>query len=348
MSNSGKNLIDELNRQMKRRMDTAAASSSEEVVTSEQTLEKYKALLASNGKFDLSFNAVECPESGGVFSTIDNGVLLLLPFDHMNDGDISDYKAARLLGVSFKLAVDSIDEENKKVICRFAVSREERTKVMAIRLNKVLKEELSKKNYPRVIGRIERVEKSYAIVNILNTGVYGKIDARNWQPCYTRMIKDKCSVGDYLEFDVAGMISGGKFPMSPSFRLDRTHIAENPWAKLSMVGLEVGSVLEVTCTERPSGLTYWWGKSDRAPGIEILCDYTTNFIPGETVVCGFTYLCRVRKLVVDLENPKECRLSAQPFEIVARDAERLASYRQSRKERALKESIGDPAEEKKE
>ena len=62
----------------------------------------------------------------------------------------------------------------------------------------------------------------------------------------------------------------------------------DPWTEI--VPLEKGAAITVRCVDKPAGKNYFWGVSDRAPGVEIMCLNNARL----KVLIGATFACEVK------------------------------------------------------
>lgn len=331
-------MLDRLNGALEEKLTVPGA---EKVGKKEEKLAFYKKVMSDRKTVEIKFTGADVSdenEQGGMFTKYEDGVLLVLPFSNMAEPEINKYRAAGLLNVTFRLHVESIDEAEGKVVLRFTNERERRQTVRMACINEI-NNRIEKKEYPRVRGRITRVDPFGAMVDILDQGIIGRIPATRWQPCFTRTLLGKCKVGEYYEFVIVSrMERRSDTPARPTYNLSRLDIAENPWDKVNSLGIKTGSAVLVTCYDKPDGKTFWWGSSERVPGIEILGDYTEKF-PKSSMFNGITYLCKVRQFNVDKDNPRNNRFSVTPFDVIEEDRAKFSGMVKARRIEVEKEEL---------
>ena len=85
----------------------------------------------------------------------------------------------------------------------------------------------------------------------------------------------------------------------------------------------------VRCVEKPVGKTYWWGVSERTPGIEIMGDFTVK-LGNKDIIEGITYKCKIKEIEVS-DNHKRNRFTVIPFGVSDDDVEKVEAVRRLRK-----------------
>lgn len=283
--------------------------------------EKYENYFNKNTVFDMSFDS--CAKDGS-FSRYDGEwFIVLLPEDPTEE--YTEYTIRtldRMIGTVFQVQVESIDESAKRVYVTLAgKSKASREAALKSAINREIEQQLNKGNEPRVWGSIIKVYEKYALVNILDQNIVGFIYLEHWQRGFTRSMKVACEKGEHYQFDIIRRApkSEGK---PTAWILSRRKLAGNPWDAVDFTGIEEGAVLIVKCVEKPVGKTYWWGSSDRVPGVSIMGDYNGMFNEDNGLVAGLRYRCKI----VEFENgerPKERKLKVSPYDVVDEDRSKL-------------------------
>lgn len=145
---------------------------------------------------------------------------------------------------------------------------------------------LQKNETVEVKGQVVSVKETYAIVNLYGKGIFGIVYLNDWSEEYIRSMHDVCSVDDIVPFYVTKSADSNR-SNRPFFKLKGTE-KNNTWSKLSDDLFHKGDACLVTCVER-TNKGYWWGKTSRAEGIEVFCDYNQKL----TIVEGNVYKCNV-------------------------------------------------------
>lgn len=155
---------------------------------------------------------------------------------------------------------------------------------------------------PVVFGRVLKIRPESIMVNILDADILGFISRANWSGIYTRTLMGLCQEGDYLQFEVLERSHRNKDTNSKAWILGRKNIARNPWEKVNIEGLQVDSYMVVKCMEKPEGKSYWWGVSDRLPGVEVMGDYTRFYTMQKGMFTGLSYHCKVISIEKNTKN----------------------------------------------
>ena len=312
------NLLDKLNKQLANELGEDYVQS---VRVNKSGIDVYKTYQEEERVFDIVFSSVD-PD--GTFSTMDGDVKLVLTEEEFNKVATSNntYATANLLGVTMQVKVVNFDPEGNKVYVALAGSTKLRYAVnMRNEINDELSKSLAQGKHPIVWGLIKKVTKQKVMVDILGRGILGFVNANNWCKDYVRTLEGKCKEGEYLQFEVLGRAP--KMENKPTaYILGRKNLVPSAWDTLDYEGLKEDGVMLVKCLEKPVGKTYWWGTSDRAPGIEILGDFTSKFPNEKSLFVGITYKCKIRK--VDKEGRK---ISVKPFDIIPADAPKVERLR---------------------
>lgn len=313
------NILDRLNKEIYTEISgEPAADKKQEYGT---VIEKYLEYAKNNKVFDVVFSSVD---TDATFSAVDGNVSIIL--DHEEFMKVakssSTYATANLLGVTMQAKVLSIDEVDRKVYVELAGA----TKLgyeanMRNEINDELARSLAKGNKPVVWGVVKRVTKDKILVDILGKGILGFLNKANWSKDFVRNMEAVCKVGEYFQFEVYGRAQ--KMEGKPTaWILGRKNLTTSAWENLDVEGLQEDGVILVRCTEKPIGKTYWWGVSDRVPGIDVLGDFTSKFPNERSIYVGITYKCKIRRL--DKEGKK---ISVKPFEVIPADLPKIERMR---------------------
>jgi len=286
-------------------------------------LAKYEEAKAQKKTITVSFDS--CDKTGN-FSTYDeNGVFIVLSGDQVADVQgVSNTRATgRMLGMEMKLYIKKIDEEKQTIYCEIPRS------VKAIAQNTVrdnINRELGRMvdagKTPVVWGRIIKVDAKKALVDILGQGVRGLVDTAYWQPGFTRSMIGMCEVGEYFQFEVRkrGILKSPN--QEPYWLLSRKELARDAWQDINYSNLEKGGVLLVKCIEKPVEKSYWWGVSDRLPGVELMGDYNSTYRQNGLMVEGITYKCNIKEIVMPTETTRG-KIKVAPFDVISSDYAKL-------------------------
>lgn len=304
----------------------------------EVVFKKYEQYQNSGEKVEVSFDACD---TEGTFTKYENDVLIILPGESVSSvkKHINVYSTARMLGISLKLKIKEVDRENDRVYCEMP---ELVTMHETIRgaIQKEIFRTLAAGEKPLVWGKITKVTPRRAIVSILNQGVLGIIDVTRWQKCYTRQLIGMCEVGDFFQFEIISQAP--KLQDKPvAWKLSRKDITEDAWSLIDYESLKQGGSILVKCIERPKGKNYWWGTSERTPGIEIMGDYTMRFQSGKTLIEGITYMCKIDNIEIHKDEYTSNKLSVIPFGVVPEDAPKLSNYKQLMKNTLQRSDTAD-------
>lgn len=180
---------------------------------------------------------------------------------------------------------------------------------------------------PVVWGRIVKVREGELLVDLCDVDLLGVMRVSHWQASFTRSLIGLAHEGDYMQFQVIGerkQEQGRK----QAFYLSRRKLSGDVWDTACMEGLEEGQQIVVKCKEIPHGKSYWWGVSDRIPGVDIMCDYSENWVANRTIFPQVSYICRIKRI----ERRKYrgnmiCRVSAKPLKVCNQDAATMSRLR---------------------
>lgn len=283
--------------------------------------DKYQKLLEQDQVFDVTFTSVD---PFATFSAMDGNVKVVLTHEEFMKvaKSSSTYATANLLGVTMQAKVLRVDKAENKVYVQLAGS----TKIayeatMRTEINEELAKNVAMGKRPVVWGVIKRVTKEKVLVDLLGRGILGFVNRSDWSVDYVRNLEAVCDPGEFYQFEV--IRKAPKMDGKPTaWILGRKNLTVSAWETLDVEGLKEDGVILVRCIEKPVGKTYWWGVSDRVPGIDILGDFTSRFPDDKSIYVGITYRCKVRK--VDKEGRK---ISVRPFAIIPADLPKVERMR---------------------
>lgn len=320
---TGKTIVD-LNRRINRELTEGGSEDVVKTGECSDRIEWYEQKMASGEVIELSFDS--CDYDGNL-SVLDSGVVVTMGRENLLlQGKSTDtHFVSKLLWVPMKLRVVKVDRGAKRVsVCFPNGVVKDGTLSLKSAINREISKALEAGQNPVLWCRVTKVTELVAFVDILNEGVNGIIDRAHWQKAYTRSLTGLVKEGEYYRMEV---IKRRKKEGKPAvWILSRKNLTVDPWENLDMSGLDKGTTLTITCTEKPAGKTYWWGVSDRLPGIEIMCDYSTSCGPN-SIVESVRYICNVTKISYDKESGKCGRINAVPFSIHKEDMAKVEAYR---------------------
>lgn len=285
-----KNLIEEQNRKQAERAYRILSNSEDHFAV-------YKQQLKNKDKIEVTFPLSDA--SGDLYMIDEHKIKVILPMNALQETD--RYYARELRGnyvgiKTLEVMIDRIDEENRIVYLKSGRTTE--SIVHAIR--KTLFDEVHNRYelqqagevlapYP-VYGTVVAVdaERQNATVRLFNQNIYATIHVSKWCKSYLRKIPDDVEELDCpMQFDLIGTarINGKKY-----FRLSGERYREDAWEKLPQEIMEKGSVIVVTCIEKPVDTRYWWGKVDGID-VEIMGNYTNKF----SLEVGRDYVCTIKR-----------------------------------------------------
>lgn len=282
---------------------------------------KYLEYLERDQVFDVVFTSVD-PDA--TFSAVDDNVKVVLTHEEFMKvaKSSSTYATANLLGVTMQAKVLTVDETENKVYVKLAGATKFTYEAnMRTEINEEIARNLALDRKPVIWGVVKRVTKNKILVDILGRGILGFLNKSNWSKDYVRNMEAVCKVGEFYQFEVYGRAQ--KVEGKPvAWILGRKNLTVSAWDTLDIEGLKEDGVILVRCIEKPVGKTYWWGVSDRVPGIDVLGDFTSRFPNDRSIYVGITYKCKVRK--VDKEGRK---ISVRPFAIIPADLPKVERMR---------------------
>lgn len=267
--------------------------------------EPYRKSMDSKAVFKVSFDLAD---SDGNLSVIDeNGVTIILTREEFTRTAIyySASLRAKFIGIPLIVQAIEIDEEQRKVYVTSGIGLHDEKTIRAALMKELIKE-INAEKKPVIMGCVISVNPNYALVNILNVNILGIIQVRDWQKGYTRTLDRETTSGDWKEFQV---ISFNKKKGSDyRFELSRVELTDDPWESIPEEFLEENAVISVRCEEKPVGKSFWWGKSQRIAGIEIMGNYNSRMAE---IMVSATYRCKIKE--VDL---KRHVFKVVPFDLI--------------------------------
>ncbi len=267
--------------------------------------EPYRNSMESKTVFKVSFNLAD--SDGNLSVMDDNGITIVLTYEEFKRTAVyySASLRAKFIGIPLIVQAVEVDEEQRKVYVTSGVGLHDEKTIRAALMRELLKEVKAEKT-PVVMGCVITVNPKYALVNILNVNILGIIQVRDWQKGYTRALDRETNSGDWREFQVVDV---NKKPGSDyRFVLSRVDLTDDPWESIPEEYLEENAVISVRCEEKPVGKSYWWGKSQRITGIEIMGNYNARLAE---IMVSATYRCKIKE--VDL---KEHIFKVVPFDMI--------------------------------
>lgn len=196
-------------------------------------------------------------------------------------------------------------------------------------INSEIEQKLAKGIHPVVLGRVLSVRQHSVMVNILDADIIGFINTSHWSVLYTRSLEGLCKEGDYLEFEVLRAAEKKAGTNVKAWILGRENITPNPWDEIGVESLRVGNIMVVKCMDKPVGKTFWWGVTDRLPGVEVMGDYTYNYSENKAMFVGLSYRCKVSSIERNERNGGY-KIKVVPIEVVDEDRESLKSIQRAK------------------
>lgn len=265
-------------------------------------LEKMKEYMEKQTTLRISFDLIG--ENGDLTYIDNNGITFLLTADSFRI-TFPEYRAdmrSTMLGVPFDVRICDI----KRDIVLLQCVKEKCTKTGTHRteaLERVLGYRVYHKKYAFVKGTVTDVTKNQIFVDIFDTGVKGVVPTMHFREIYTRDLRAFYKKGDIISGYVIKKRSRGEGE-ERNWIISMVELNPDPWENLPDT-LTIGSVINIKCIAIPEGKSYFWGSSNVAKGIEIMCDFGSGKCKIEV---GHTYRCKIKRL-----NPKKKIFQAVPF-----------------------------------
>lgn len=295
---------------------------SQEMVESQQN---YEECLEQNKYLNIVFSTYDV---NGNYEARDGKKTVILENEEMKKyGQENTYKQkAIFLNRRVCVKVKCIDGDKVYVVP--AGSTEQALRVSTKELvNNEIARKLANGVRPVVFGRVLRVQPHSVMVNILDVDIIGFINTSHWSKLYTRTLEGLCKEGDYMQFEVIRPAEKKEGKDSKAWILGRENICPNPWDDTGIETLQVGNIMIVKCTEKPEGKTYWWGVTDRLPGVEVMGDYTYNYSDTKGIFAGLSYQCKVTNIDKNERNGCGYKVKVVPIVVVDEDKESLQAIR---------------------
>lgn len=295
----------------------------------EKIFKKYEECLESGNLIKICFDACDVE---GNFTVYDKGILIMLPGSSVEkaQGRVDIYSTANMLGIELSLRIIEVDRANDKIFCEVpAATKAQVRNTIKSAIQRELSRLIEKGKTPVVWGKIIRVESRRVLVDILGQGVLGMTDVSHWQQSYTRSLMGMCQPGEYYQFEVTK-----KAPKiedkETAWVLSRRNLTSNAWDAINYDNLKPGGTILVKCIEKPVNKNYWWGVSDRTPGIELMGDFTDKFNPAVgTLIEGITYKCKIKEIICT-DDHKKNRFTVIPFGVIQEDMAKIGAVKQFR------------------
>lgn len=303
------------------------------VVSNSDVFTVYENMMDEKKTMQIQFSA--CDRDGTFSSMMNDGVLIIMSSDDTLEGFpyFEPYFATLFLGYSYEVLVTKVDRDKKRVYVKSARNGRYSSKINCIR---EIVNELEKENKPKIWGRIISVREDKAFVDILGMRILGIVDNRHWKGGFTRRLDTVCHPGEFYEFEITHKCAR-KQGKDQAFLLERRNLAENPWEQVPRDIVKRGAVIRVKCVDVPDGKSYWWGSSDIAQGIEIVCDFPKPDNPIR-VFSGITYKCRVKSFsVAGIDGAEKNKFRVSCISVSDEAAEEYAQCMKFLNEKVLEE-----------
>lgn len=282
-----------------------------------EKLLQYQEAFEENYIAEMMFTSAN--DKGDLLYTDEDGIHFLLRNEDILGKKYNSWKRSEKLDKKYRVMITDIDDE-KDIVYVSAIAAK---KFLGDDENDVVRNTDSlidkslkrlKENEKLVLpGKVVSVKKTFAIINILGSGVVGRVHVNEWSGAYIRDFRAVCSVGSVYKFQVIGRVERSRQNKNGRmWHLSRVNIESNPWNSDLESIYPKGSILYVKCIECPrmkdgTLKTYWWGKCSEIPGIEIMGDYNVKI----DMLPNLMYKCKV-----DDVNYEKHRFKVVPFEIV--------------------------------
>lgn len=267
--------------------------------------EPYRNSMENKAVFKVSFDLAD---ADGNLSIVDeNGITIVLTREEFTR-TATYYSAslrAKFIGIPLVVQAIEIDEEKQRVYVTSGIGLHDEKTIRAALMKELIKEVKAEKK-PIIMGCVMTVNPKYALVNILNVNILGIIQVRDWQKGYTRSLDHETNSGDWREFQVTNV--NKKKGSDYRFELSRVDLTDDPWESIPEEYLEENAIISVRCEEKPVGKSFWWGKSPRVNGIEIMGNYNSRM---PEIMVSATYRCKIKEV-----NLKEHVFKVVPFDLI--------------------------------
>lgn len=260
----------------------------------------YREIMEGNKYINIEFSTYN-PD--GNYETVDGENLIILENSEMQKYGQSNTYKQKAIFLNREVCVKVIRIEGNCVYVTPAGSTEYALKNSTKELiNAEISRSLSQDKHPVVFGKVISVRPNSLMVNILDADIVGFLNRSHWSKLFTRTLEGLCKEGDYLQFEVLRQADKKEGTNSKAWILGRENIVPNPWDAVNIESLQVGNIMVVKCMEKPAGKSYWWGVTDRLPGVEIMGDYTKNYSEAKGLYAGLSYQCKVDAITQNERN----------------------------------------------
>lgn len=282
----------------------------------------YEELMEKSEFINLKFSTYG---ADGNYEVVDGDKLIILEDAEMRKfGQDNTYKQKAVF-LNREICVKVLRVDGNKVYVTPAGSTEYALKHSTKELiNNEISRSLSQGNNPVVFARVLKIQPNSIMVNILDADVIGFINRSNWSKLFTRTLEGLCKEGDYLQFEVIRPAEKKEGTNAKAWILSRKNIAPNPWEHVNIDTLQVGNIMVVKCMEKPAGKSYWWGVTDRLPGVEVMGDYTRNYSENKGLYVGLSYQCKVDGITKN-ERSDGYKVKVIPIVVADEDREKMDS-----------------------
>lgn len=148
----------------------------------------------------------------------------------------------------------------------------------------------------KVTGVITDVQVDVLYVDMFRTGLIAAIPTSMYRKNYIRDLRKFAKVGDTVDGVVVEYRPARKGEEDKYFIINATAYRDYNWKRYAD-SIHVGDAMIVRCEEKKTreNQTYFWASTDRYPGIDLMCDYSTS-MPREHIQVGSYYKVRVKKV----------------------------------------------------
>ena len=100
------------------------------------------------------------------------------------------------------------------------------------------------------------------------------------------------------------------------------------YVRLNRPLLLLGDKIIVKCISKPNDKNYFWGTSERIPGMKLTCEYTAKFRKdGTDVIEGIRYICSIKKINDGSDGGKACFV-VKPIKVFSEDLAKFDATRE--------------------
>lgn len=296
----------------------------------------YEELLKSGRTFGLFFASWDQETSS--FILFDGDVKIVLTAEELarQKIEVGAREKFILMGNKIQVRVVNIDKEKNTVYVSLPDNAGGNALNRYVRgdkekLHQEITEILKSGDRPKVWGKVIKVKPDKLTVDILDMGILGFISLSHWQYGYTRGFDGLVEEGQYYQFEITGPAHNKEGKNTKAWILSRKRIAKNPYEAADAGSIKVGDLLNVKCTSMPEGKSYWWGTTERVPGVEVMVDYKEQgYSRVEHIFVGIHYICRVKR--VEWNDKKGgYNISLIPIRVSSSDLARYNSFARTKR-----------------